>query len=446
MLLFCSALFVLLILFSIFKPNSNPGYPAFFLAILIAPFTSIAAAANPLELFPFKLFFTLLGVTLFFVSLNSKGLISAIVSTLFRKAERTPRLIPPSIFLLVAMLTAIGIGNIGSVALIAPLAIPLASKFKISPFVMTILIVGGANAASFSPLTLPGILTHSFLHRTDFLKSHPHFDFIQWWIFWLVFICISTTTLLSYKLLKSKVHVQENPDLPKQLATAVDLKDVIKSQKSTITIVGIIASIFLIANISSIPFISDALSPHIKNSVSHFRNVGTLGWIGSALLIFTGHSHLRSEVKKVPWSTIVLVCGMSTYIELLSGMGIAESIANFTEKNTPAAFLPSTFAASSGIVSAFSSSVGVALPMFLPIVESISQSLTPSLAAVLVYSLAIGSHLVDASPLSTLGALCLSQVEEKTTRDQSYRALLIYSFVMIPAAGLWGFLLYLLLK
>ena len=79
MLLICSVLFVILILISIVKPKLNPGYPAFFLALVIAPFTSTPAASNPFNIFPAQLFLTLIGVTVFFVGLNSQGLISTIV-------------------------------------------------------------------------------------------------------------------------------------------------------------------------------------------------------------------------------------------------------------------------------------------------------------------------------------------------------------------------------
>ncbi|MEY2988120.1 MAG: hypothetical protein RJB13_1641 [Pseudomonadota bacterium] len=444
MLLVCSTLFVILILLSIARPKWNPGYPAFFLALTIAPLTSTPSASNPFALFPDQLFLTLLGVTFFFVGLNSRGLISAIVLTLFQRAEKNPRLIPPAVFVLVALLTAVGIGNIATVAIIAPLAIPLASKLKISPLVMTILVVGGANAASFSPLTLPGILTHNFIHRTEFLQSHPQFYLMHWWTFWLVFICISATTFISYKILhKRQARIENAMTIEKPLE--LQLRASLRLHWLTLVIAGLIALLFVLANLFSIRAIAEIIPLPLGDKLALFKNVGVLGWLGSAILVFSGHFKLRDDLKRIPWGTIALVCGMSTYIELLSELGLTESIAHFTEKNAPQYLLASVFAGISGVVSAFSSSVGVALPMFLPIIESISQTLVPSVSAVLVYSVAIGSHLVDASPLSTLGALCLSQVTNVEVRNDSYRSLLIYSFIMIPVAGLWGYALYLLL-
>lgn len=445
MLLICSVLFVILILISIVKPKLNPGYPAFFLALVIAPFTSTPAASNPFNLFPAQLFLTLIGVTVFFVGLNSQGLISTIVLSLFHKASKSPRLVSPAVFLLVALLTALGVGNIATVAIIAPLAIPLASKLKISPFLMTILVVGGANAASFSPLTLPGILTHSFIHNTGFLQGHPQLHFIHWWTFWLVFIGISATTFLSYKALNKRKACSETL-AGFERVSEINFTFNFNQHRTTLLISGMIALMFVSANLLSIQSISETIPKDLKTGLEYFKNVGVLGWLGSALLIFTGQYRLKGELKRIPWGTIALVCGMSAYIELLSEMGLTQAIANFTEKNAPQYLLPSVFAGVSGLVSAFSSSVGVALPMFLPIVESMSQTLAPSVVAVLIHSVAIGSHLVDASPLSTLGALCLSQVSDLQLRNDSYRSLLIYSFLTIPVAGIWGYILYILLS
>lgn len=444
MLVFCSTLFILLIVLSIIKPRMNPGLPAFLFALLIAPFTSTSAATNPLKLFPIQLFLTLLGITVFFVGLNSRGFVSEIVLSLFQKFEARNRLIPPAVFFLVALLTAIGVGNIATVALMAPLAIPLAAKLKMSPFVMTVVVVGGANAASFSPLTLPGIVTHNFIQRTIFLEGHPQLQHIHWWTFWIVFGCISATTLLSYKIFKSKNELHADPRESSQHPQSFKFKTIINTHKQTLTIAGVLAGLFLTANVSSLPMFFEFIPQPFKHVVDIFKNVGLLGWLGSALLILSGNFNLQRHFRSIPWGTITLVCGMSTYIELLSTLGLAESIAHFTAKNAPHSVLPSLFAGSSGLLSAFSSSVGVALPLFFPIIESISQNLTAGLAAVLIYSVAVGSHLVDASPLSTLGALCLSQITDQRLRTKSYRSLLIYSFLMIPVAGIWGYVLYLL--
>jgi Na+/H+ antiporter NhaD/arsenite permease-like protein len=157
--------------------------------------------------------------------------------------------------------------------------------------------------------------------------------------------------------------------------------------------------------------------------------------------LLTRLGSLDKGLKEVPWQTLLLISGMSTFVELLSRLGLPEAISAIVQQNIPNSLLPSAFAASSGLLSAFSSSVGVALPVFFPIVEAISKSIESGLAQTLIVAVAAGSHLVDASPLSTLGALCLAQIKDEQSQAKTYRNLLLYSFCMIPVAALLAFLL-----
>ena len=61
-----------------------------------------------------------------------------------------------------------------------------------------------------------------------------------------------------------------------------------------------------------------------------------------------------------------------------------------------------------GIISAYSSSSGVVMPMFLPLVPGLAKAVPGADAVAVISSINIGSHLVDTSPLSTLGALCIA--------------------------------------
>jgi len=61
-----------------------------------------------------------------------------------------------------------------------------------------------------------------------------------------------------------------------------------------------------------------------------------------------------------------------------------------------------------GIISAYSSTSSVVLPAFLPMVPGIAARLPGTDALALAISINIGSAMVDVSPLSTLGALCVA--------------------------------------
>ena len=70
-----------------------------------------------------------------------------------------------------------------------------------------------------------------------------------------------------------------------------------------------------------------------------------------------------------------------------------------------------------GGISVYSSTSAVVLPAFLPMVPTLAEQLGGANPVAIAMSMNIGGHLVDVSPLSTIGALCLASV----TGDESRR-------------------------
>ena len=69
-----------------------------------------------------------------------------------------------------------------------------------------------------------------------------------------------------------------------------------------------------------------------------------------------------------------------------------------------------------GVVSVYSSTSGVVLPAFLPMVPGLTAALPGASAIAIASSMNIGGHLVDVSPLSTIGALCLAGAPPEESR------------------------------
>lgn len=447
MLFFLSLLLAAVLLISVLKPSLNAGIPALLLSLFFAPLLGTENVGTVASLFPSSLFLTLLGVTLFFSTLYNSGLIEIVLERILVFLRLFPRFVPALLFLLVALLTAVGLGNIASIALIAPIAIPLSRELGFSPFLMTLLLVGGANAASFSPLTLPGVFTNDFIEKSSSLSAKMNPQTMRWWIFWLVFIVISVSTAVSFYVLGGRRGLKKNmptENLSERTSDLADKKNVgtlDPQMKRTAIITAIVSVIFILGCVAGLDIWSDKIPEQLLTVLRRAGDVGFIGWLGSVLLLVSGNSKTEKSLKDVPWSTIILVCGMSTYIELLSRMGLPQVISSTVQRNIPDFFIPSGFAAGSALLSAFSSSVGVALPVFMPIVDSLSKTGDAILSQTLVVSVAAGSHLVDASPLSTLGALCIAQIKTTAEQQSSYRQLLIFSFCMIPVSAVWAILL-----
>jgi di/tricarboxylate transporter len=446
MLSFLSALLICILLLSVLKPNLNAGIPAFVLALLFAPLQGTGTAGSVAGLFPSSLFLTLLGVTLFFSILRNTGFIDCVLERVLSLTRHSPQLVPVSLFLIVAAMTAAGFGNIATIALIAPIALPLAVRLGISPFLITVLIVGAANAASFSPLTLPGVYLNNFIENSSSLSQKMNPPTMRWLVFCFVFLIISLSTAFSFLLFGGRHRRGRHVQIPEYFSeNELKFKRELnsgsenRSIKKTASITAALFAIFIAGNIAGFDYWTGRVPALPLNLIRRAADVGFIGWLGSASLLLTQSEQNEKVLKDVPWSTIILVCGMSTYIELLGRMGLPQVISSLVQKNIPEQFIPSGFAAGSALLSAFSSSVGVALPVFMPIADVLSKSADPELAQTLVVSVASGTHLVDASPLSTLGALCIAQIKTAAEQQSTYRRLLIYSFCMIPVAAIWAF-------
>ena len=72
-----------------------------------------------------------------------------------------------------------------------------------------------------------------------------------------------------------------------------------------------------------------------------------------------------------------------------------------------------------GLISVYSSTSGVVLPAFLPTIPGLIERLGGGDPLAIAASMNIGAHLVDLSPLSTTGALCIAAVARARTSGAS---------------------------
>jgi hypothetical protein len=90
-----------------------------------------------------------------------------------------------------------------------------------------------------------------------------------------------------------------------------------------------------------------------------------------------------------------------------------------------------------GLISTYSSTSGVVYPAFLPAVPGLVQKLGGGDPLQVAMSINVGAALVDVSPLSTIGALCLAAVPAGTDAGALFRRLLAWGLSMTVAGALF---------
>ena len=93
-----------------------------------------------------------------------------------------------------------------------------------------------------------------------------------------------------------------------------------------------------------------------------------------------------------------------------------------------------------GLVSVYSSTSGVVLPAFLPVVPGLAQQLGANPLAI-ASSMNVGGHLVDVSPLSTIGALCIASAASTDSR-KLFNQLLAWGLSMSVVGALICYLFF----
>ena len=83
-----------------------------------------------------------------------------------------------------------------------------------------------------------------------------------------------------------------------------------------------------------------------------------------------------------------------------------------------------------GLVSVYSSTSGVVLPAFLPSVPGLVEKLGGGDPLAIASSILVGGHLVDVSPLSTIGALCVAGAGPGEDRRSLFNRVLAWGLSM----------------
>lgn len=135
-------------------------------------------------------------------------------------------------------------------------------------------------------------------------------------------------------------------------------------------------------------------------------------------------------MKKVPWGVIVMVCGVTVLIAVLDETGGMELFSSMLARLAEPPTINGVIAFVTGLISTWSSTSGVVLPAFLPAVPSLVAKVGGGDPLAVALSINIGSALVDVSPLSTLGALCVSTVGDLRESRLLFKALLIWGLSM----------------
>jgi di/tricarboxylate transporter len=347
--------------------------------------------------FPSSLFLVLVGVTLLFAQAKVNGTLDQIAKRSVRLARGNPGLIPLVFFFLAMVLASMGPGNIAATAMLAPIAMSIAGEAGIGAFLMTVMVATGANCGALSPFAPTGIIANGQLARIGITG-------VEWPTFLNNFVAEAFVGIGGYFLLGGTKLLSRGGTASAEAETEP------WSWKQKLTLALIAAWIL---------------------SVFFFKvDVGMGAFVAAAILTLSGGTDEEHAVKAIPWSTIIMVSGVTVLISILEKTGGMDLFTGLLTRFATTQSITGVIAFVTGVISVYSSSSGVVLPAFLPTIPGIIEKLGGGDAMAIASSINVGAHLVDVSPLSTLGALCIAAAPLHENRTALFNKLLLWGLSM----------------
>ena len=160
---------------------------------------------------------------------------------------------------------------------------------------------------------------------------------------------------------------------------------------------------------------------------------------GAIVLALVKAADTTEAIKKMPWNVIVMVSGVTVLTALLEKTQGIELFTDLLARVSTPNTVTGLIAFLTGFISVYSSTSSVVLPAFLPTVPGLAIRLGGIDPMSIASSMNIGSHLVDVSPLSTIGALCIAAVPSGEDTRPLFNKLMAWglSMTLVGAVGCW---------
>jgi di/tricarboxylate transporter len=389
----------------------NVGIVALAFAWLIGAYVEGVGLSVVTGAFPTSLFLTLTGVTLLFAVAQTNGTLERLALAAVSLARGNARFLPLIFFGIAMVISTAGPGSISTVALLIVLAMAIGQRAGVPHLLTALMVTNGANAGNLSPISAVGVIANTSMAEVG-LGGH------EAKVWFANFAASLVVALAAYFLLGGW---RLGGDTADQAPTpALDDPQVAGSSRLT-GAQRLTLGLILVWIVGVLVFEA---------------NLGLSAFATAALLIAFRTVNEGQAVRAMPWGTILLVTGVSLLVGVLEAVGGLELFTALLARLATPDIVNGVIALVTGAISIFSSTAGVVLPAFLPTAPGIVERLGGGDPLAVALSINVGSSLVDISPVSTLGALCVAAVVDTVAAEKLFRNLLIWGCAMSVVAAI----------
>ena len=388
----------------------NVGVLAIALAWIVGVYIGGIPVNTVMSGFPAQLCLTLVGVTLLFALAQTNGTLERITQRAVRLCRGNCGTIPVMFFVLGAVLSSMGPGNIATAALLAPLAMATAVRSGIPLFLMAIMVGNGANSGGLSPFAPTGIIVNGLMARNGL----PGLELQTYAYNLAAHTLVAFGGYALFGGLKLFGRGRGSGATPEDTLPPLQRRHWI-----TLAVIAMLIVSVIFARV----------------------NVGMGAFLGAVILVLSNSADDGEAFKKMPWRVIVMVCGVTVLIALVERAQGIDLLVSLVTRVATADTIAAMAAFLTGVVSVYSSTSGVVLPAFLPMVPGLVAQLPGASPIAIATAMNVGGHLVDVSPLSTIGALCMAGAGTEDSRAL-FNKLLAWGLSMAVVGALLCYIIF----
>lgn len=391
--------------------KKNTGVISIALSLILARIAGISDK-TVIGYFNNSLFIMLLGIMFLFCIAQNNRTLEILARKAILLCRGKVKIIPIVLFVLGAVISAIGPGLISTTALMAVLAMALAVELSVEPISFLLFGALGAFAGGLSPITPSGIVAIENAEESGITGiAFP----IAIWMCIIMIFCALILYFFVFRWHKYK-ESEEN-----------SAKTAIANESFKIQHIVTLLGIVLVAVLSTIFGI----------------NIGLISFAVAVVLLICGFADEGAAIKAIPWNTLLMITGVGILISLVDELGgidlLSDGLCILMGEKTAAAIITVL----AGVMSWVSSASGVVMPALIPTVPDIVAEISGVSSVALVTGICIGANAAAFSPLSSCGGLMLAAYSGSKTattegRNKMFARLFFFSSACIFVSAVFA--------
>lgn len=366
-----------------FVRNANVGI----LCIGFSMILSIVYKINAKDIlagFSASLFVQMVGITYLFSIISGNGTLELLARKMVKLVGKKRHLIPLVMYVLGFLICAVGPGAIPSLAIIPVIAIPVAVSAGVNPIMTAIIGDLGVMSGRMSPLTPESAVVRELMEEQGMTGNTVP-----------IMIALTITAIV----VALVVYVYYRGWEVKETQGEVIGKLPAFNRKQWMSLAGLVVL--------------------AAGALFFSWNVGLTGFLVGAVLVVLGCGEEKKAIAGIPWNVILMVMGVGILMNVISLSGGIDIMVSALEKVMGHRTAAMIMAIAAGVMSFFSSGLGVVFPTLIPTASGLAAGLSVD-PVVLVAVIVIGGTVSGFTPVSTTGALIMAGVAQQPDSEKNF--------------------------